>query len=98
MAQVASSVASSTQTLQPPEQASQVLLSTLVLSAGPTTAPLSRASGWETGTPASGDQGYTSPLIDLYPDQDLDLEALYGSPDDRAPVSCDLQEVPSGSS
>ena len=84
--QVASSVAPSTQTLQPPQQASQVgsaMHPTLVLSTGPTMAPpLSRASSWYTTPQASGDQGYVSPLIDLYSESNLDMEALYDSPAD----------------
>ena len=69
----------------------------LVLSTSPTTAPpLSRASIWDTAPEAFGDQGYFSPLIDLYPECDSDLEALYDSPADRAPVSYDdLQKPPS---
>ena len=57
---------------------------------------LSRTSSWDTTPPASRDQGYVSPLIDLYPEWDSDLEALYDSSTDRAPVSYDnLQEYPS---
>ena len=32
-----------------------------------TTRPLSRASSWDTTLQATDDQGYSSPLIDLYP-------------------------------
>ena len=62
---------------------------TLVLSAGPATA-----------TPQPGDQqGYVSPLVDLYLEWDSDLEALYeDSPAFRKPVSYeDILDAPSGS-
>ena len=100
--QVASSVASPTQTLQHPWHFSQAVPAkypTLVLSTGPTSAPpVSRTTSWDTAPPDSGDQGYVSPLIDLYPELDSDLEALYDSPADWAPVSNNnLQDVPSDS-
>ena len=91
--QVPSSAMSSTQIQKPPQQAVQVgppKHPTLVFSTGPTTTPLlSRASSWDTAPQASGDQGYVSPLIAVYPDSDMDLEALFDSPADRAPVSYD---------
>ena len=72
---------------------------TLILWTSPTTAPpLSRGSSWDTAPRASGDQGYVSLLIDLYPEQDSDLGAFYDRPADWAPFSYDdLQEAPSDS-
>ena len=88
-------------TLQPSEQSSQVMPPqhpTLVLSTRTATAPpLTSSSNWDTGPQASGDPGYVSPLIDLYPDRDSDLQALYDSPAHLTLISYeDLQETPSG--
>ena len=45
----------------------------------------------------TGDQGYVSPLIDLYRDWDSDLQALYHSPSDWASDSYEgLKEAPAG--
>ena len=69
-----------------------------MLSASPTPVPTSQASNWDP-PPQKGDQGYVSPLVDLYPEQDSDLEALYAdSPADREPVSYeDALDAVSGS-
>ena len=71
----------------------------LVLSADPTAAPSTQASSWDTAPPQTGDQGYVSPLIDLYLEQNSDLEALYeDSPADQELVSYeDVSDAPSGS-
>ena len=59
-----------------------------MLSVGPFTMPSTQASSWDNVPPQTGDQGYVSPLIDFYPEQDSDLEALYDiSPADPEPVS-----------
>ena len=69
----------------------------MVLYTSPTT-PLSRASSWHTAPQASDGLGYVSPLIDLYPGRDSDLEALYDSPVDWKPTSYDdIKRGPSGS-
>ena len=46
-----------------------------------------QASSWDSAPLQTGDQGYVSPLIDLYPERDSHLEALYEvSPADWEPV------------
>ena len=101
--QVASSTALVFHTLQPPKHMSQTASfkpHTLGLSAsvttGPTTAPPSQASNWDP-SPQTGDQGYISPVIDLYPERDSNLEALCeDSPADQEPVSYeDILDAPS---
>ena len=47
---------------------------------------------------SAGDQSYVSLLIDLYPERDSDLEALYDSTADQEPVAYnDVMEAPSDS-
>ena len=83
--QIASSTAPVFQTPQPPFQSGQTESSKhpiLELSAGPTSTLSSQASGSDTTPKPAGDQGYVSPLIDLYPDWNSDQEALYHSTTD----------------
>ena len=70
-----------------------------MLSAAPSTMPYTQASSWDTISSQTGDQGYVSPLIDLYLKWDADLGDLYeDSPADREPVSYnDVLDAPSGS-
>ena len=48
-----------------------------MLPASLTAAPSTQASSWDTAPPQTGNQVRVSPLIDLYPEHDSDLEALY---------------------
>ena len=67
-----------------------------MLSTDPAATPSAQANGWNTAPPLAGDQKYVCPHIDLYPEQDSDLEALYDSPTDWEPVSYeDVLDVPS---
>ena len=103
--QVASSTAPGFQTRQTFCQRSQTASSkhpTLVLSAGPTTGPTAVPPTQVNNSdpsPQAGDQGYVSPLIDLYLERDSNLEALYeDSLADREPVSYeDVLDALSGS-
>ena len=99
--QVASSTTLEYKTPKPPYQTTQSTSSkhpTLVLSAGPNAVPSIQASSWYFAPPQVGNQGYVS-LIDLYPECDSDLEALYkDSPADWELVSYeDILDAPSSS-
>ena len=64
----------------------------------PSAIPSTQASNQDS-VPKTDDQGYVSPLMDLYPEQDSDLEALYrDSPADREPAcNGDPLDAPCGS-